>query len=85
LWFRSFPQAVESIWRQRRLVFIGFSFTDPWIRAVAQEGLFAGTLHVSAQHISLLGLREETLHAEVRRAAGSSYGAEVLVLPDRAW
>jgi hypothetical protein len=37
-----FRRLFESIWRQRQLVFVGFSFSDSWIRTVANECLSGG-------------------------------------------
>jgi len=63
-------------------VFVGFSFSDPWIRTVANEGLFSGAQTPAPRHFALLGLRSQEMYTpEMRRASRDQYGAEALFYP----
>jgi tetratricopeptide (TPR) repeat protein len=76
-----FRRLFEAIWKQRRLVFVGFSFSDPWIRTVANEGLLSD-VPAAPQHLALIGLRHQDAYTpEMRRSVRNQYGAEALFYP----
>jgi hypothetical protein len=77
-----FRRLFELIWRLQRIVFVGISFSDSWIRGVADEGLFGDDYGAAARHVALLSLRSmEDYSAEMRRAVTLQYGANVLFYP----
>jgi tetratricopeptide (TPR) repeat protein len=77
-----FRRLFESIWRQQRIVFVGLSFTDQWIRTVANEGLFSGEQGGAPRHVALIGLRpSEEYTPEMRRAVADQYSTDVLFYP----
>jgi hypothetical protein len=77
-----FRRLFESIWKQQRIVFVGFSFSDPWIRTAANEGLFVDEHRAAPQHVALLSLRPEDEYTpEMRRVVSEQYGADVLFYP----
>ncbi len=78
----TFRRFFEAIWSHRRLIFIGYSFTDTWIRRIADEGLFGGDHTSPPQHFALLGLRSHDQYSdEMRLAARAQYGAEIIFYP----
>ena len=77
-----FRRLFESIWQLQRIVFVGISFSDPWIRRVADEGLFSDDHCAPPRHVALLSLRSvDDYSAEMRRAVTLGYGANVLFYP----
>jgi tetratricopeptide (TPR) repeat protein len=77
-----FRRLFESIWRQRQLVFVGFSFSDSWIRTVANECLSGGAPLAAPRHFALIGLRTADGYSpEMRRIVRVQYGAEPIFYP----
>lgn len=73
-----------NLWRNARLVFIGFGFSDPWIRFLANEVLTSreGDSSQSPRHIALLGLQENEEYSPfMRDLFQEQYGAELLLYP----
>jgi tetratricopeptide (TPR) repeat protein len=77
-----FRRLFETIWKQQQLVFVGFSFSDSWIRTVANEGLFNGAAPSAPQHVAIIGIRQgDNYTPEMRRAVRDQYGAEAVFYP----
>lgn len=70
---------LRSLWERRGLVLVGYGFTDPWIKFIAQGALagFVGNAH----HFALIGVNEGSF--EDRGYFRSTYGAEPVFYPVR--
>ena len=76
----AFRRLFLNLWETAQMIFIGFSFSDQWVKFVANEVLTtpAGRVH-APRHAALLGLREdETYVPFMRNFFVNQYDAEPL-------
>ncbi len=76
-----FRRLFLNLWAQSTLVFVGFSFADPWVEFVANEVLLSGGDRRTGapRHVALLGLRaSEPYSAVMRSLFVDQYNAEPL-------
>jgi tetratricopeptide (TPR) repeat protein len=74
----------EKLWSQDNLVFIGFSFSDNWIRFVSDEVLsqFRNRSASEPRHVAFIGLNENDSYSpEFRRFFYDSFNSDVIFYP----
>jgi hypothetical protein len=79
-----YRQLFDTLWRQSRLVFVGFGFSDPWLDFIADSVITQTTAGStsSPQHIAIIGLKQsEDYSTERRRNFRDSYNADPLFYP----
>jgi tetratricopeptide (TPR) repeat protein len=79
-----FRRLFLNLWGTSQLVFIGFGFSDAWVRFVADEVLQNGDAKrtSSPRHIAMLGLREDEPYSSfMRDLFVDQYDAEPLFYP----
>ena len=79
----AFRRLFEHLWTTGHLVFAGFSFTDDWVKFIANEVLTAsGKRTTEPRHIALIGLPSDELYAAfMRDLFVDQYDAEPLFYP----
>ena len=79
----SFALFFKALWSYRSLVFVGFGFTDPWIRALARTTSAMHGEIGEPRHVAILGLTSEDLD-EIefhRRVMQREFNCRVLYYP----
>jgi len=74
----------EKLWVQENLVFIGFSFSDNWIKFVSDEVLSQcrNSSASEARHVAIIGLNENNTYSpEFRRYFYDSFNSDVIFYP----
>jgi hypothetical protein len=79
----AFRRLFDSLWSREHLVFIGFSFADPWIKMAAQEVLtVTGARTLAPRHIAVIGLPQDEDYAPyLRDEIADQLDAEPLFYP----
>jgi len=79
----AFRRLFEHLWTTEHLVFTGFSFTDDWVKFIANEVLTAsGKRTTEPRHIALIGLPSDENYAPfMRDLFVDQYDAEPLFYP----
>jgi hypothetical protein len=79
----AFRRLFEQLWTTERLVFIGFSFADDWVKFIANEVLTTiGKRTTEPRHIALIGLPDDEPYSPfMRDLFTDQYDAEPLFYP----
>ena len=79
----AFRPLFSKLWDESRLVVVGFSFSDPWVRFMINEVLMAtGPRSGEPRHTALIGLRpDHEYSASMRMLFADQFHAEPLFYP----
>lgn len=76
-----FLELIKGLWGRERLVFLGFSFSDPWLDFIATEAITAaGGRGAAPRHVALIGLTQPYT-AELRRSWHEGYNTDPVFYP----